>query len=243
MDKDFSNKIAIVTGGTRGIGKEMTRQLCDRGCTVIYTGTKEPSGKAPKGATFQALDLSDGMDIRRFADEVIELLPSLDILINNAGINKIEPVDAIDDETWEKILMVNLSGPMRMSRVAAQKMKGQKNGGKILNISSIFGVVSKEKRNAYSASKTGLIGLTRSSALDLAEYNILVNALCPGFTMTELTKSVLSKADMDKLKADVPLQRFAEVDEIARAGLFLCSDQNTYITGQTLVVDGGFTIR
>jgi 3-oxoacyl-[acyl-carrier protein] reductase len=122
-------------------------------------------------------------------------------------------------------------------------MKGQKTGGKILNISSIFGVVSKEKRNAYSASKTGLIGLTRSSALDLAQYNILVNALCPGFTMTELTKSVLSKADMDKLRADVPLQRFAEVDEIARAGLFLCSDQNTYITGQTLVVDGGFTIR
>ena len=243
MDKDFSKKIAIVTGGTRGIGKEMTRQLCDRGCSVIYTGTKEPAGRTPKGATFQALDLSDEADIRRFADEVIAPLPSLDILINNAGINKIEPVDAIDDGTWEKILMVNLSGPMRMSRVAAQKMKGQKTGGKILNISSIFGVVSKEKRNAYSASKTGLIGLTRSSALDLAQYNILVNALCPGFTMTELTKSVLSKADMDKLRADVPLQRFAEVDEIARAGLFLCSDQNTYITGQTLVVDGGFTIR
>lgn len=243
MDKDFSGKTAIVTGGTRGIGREMVRQLASRGCRVIYTGTKKPAGPAPKNTSFQILDLADETSISRFLQDIITPLPSLDILINNAGINTLEPVDAVTDEIWEKILAVNLSGPMRMTRAAAKKMKEAKKGGKILNISSIFGVVSKERRDSYSASKTGLVGLTRASALDLASDNILVNAICPGFTMTELTQSVLSKKDMDALRAEVPLRRFAEVDEIASAALFLCSDQNTYITGQTLVVDGGFTIR
>jgi 3-oxoacyl-[acyl-carrier protein] reductase len=243
MDMDFKGKTAIVTGGTRGIGREMVIQLAARGCNVIFTGTTESSGKKIKNTRFHPLDLSDEASLRRFEHEIIAPLRSVNILINNAGINVIEPCDEITDETWDAIITVNLSGPMRMTRMVAKKMKSNKSGGKILNISSIFAVVSKEKRNAYSASKTGLIGLTRSSALDLAPDNILVNAICPGFTMTELTKSVLSKKDMDMLKKEVPLQRFAEVDEIARAALFLCSGENTYITGQTLVVDGGFTIR
>ena len=103
--------------------------------------------------------------------------------------------------------------------------------------------MSKAKRNSYSASKTGVIGLTRASALDLAPYNILVNALCPGFTKTELTVSILSRTEMKKLASDVPLGRFAEVSEIAKIAVFLCSDLNSYMTGQTVVVDGGFTVK
>jgi 3-oxoacyl-[acyl-carrier protein] reductase len=243
MTFDFSHKTAIVTGGTRGIGKCIARLLCEAGCEVIYTGTKPQESPLHEKARFETLDLTDDASIEHFSREVIPGLSKIDILINNAGINKIEPVDQITDEDWDKILKVNLSGPMRMTREIAKKIKIGGNGGKILNISSIFGIVSKSRRNAYSASKTGLIGLTRASALDLAPYKILVNALCPGFTLTELTQSILSPQEMDKLQNEVPLGRFAEVSEIAEVALFLCSDHNTYITGQTLIADGGFTIR
>jgi 3-oxoacyl-[acyl-carrier protein] reductase len=243
MTDDFFGKTAIVTGGTRGIGKCIVQLLSCQGCDVIYTGTKRSSDDNIRGARFEQLDLADVTSINRFVKEIIEPHPGIDILVNNAGINKIEPIDEISDDDWTKILTVNLTGAMRMTRAVSKNMKNNKKGGRILNISSIFGVVSKSRRNAYSASKTGLIGLTRASALDLAPDHILVNALCPGFTMTELTQSVLSKKDMEELRREVPLGRFAEVDEIARAALFLCSCSNTYITGQTLVVDGGFTIR
>jgi len=243
MTDDFSGKTAIVTGGTRGIGKCIVQLLCENGCDVIYTGTKKSSDSDIMGARFEQMDLSDAVSINRFVHEIIMPHPGIDILVNNAGINKIESIDEVSDEDWAKILTVNLTGSMRMTRAISKNMKKNYHGGRILNISSIFGVISKSRRNAYSASKTGLIGLTRASALDLAPYNILVNALCPGFTMTELTESVLSKKEMDDLQQEVPLGRFAEVNEIARAALFLCSDSNTYITGQTLLVDGGFTIR
>jgi len=243
MTDDFSGKTAIVTGGTRGIGKCIVQLLSRQGCDVICTGTKRSSDHDLRGSRFEQLDLSDEASINCFVKEIIEPHHGIDILVNNAGINKIEPIDEISDDDWEKILTVNLTGAMRMTRAVSKNMKKNKKNGRILNISSIFGVVSKSRRNAYSASKTGLIGLTRASALDLAPDNILVNALCPGFTMTELTQSVLSKMDMEELRREVPLGRFAEVDEIARAALFLCSGSNTYITGQTLLVDGGFTIR
>lgn len=243
MTKEFSGKTAIVTGGTRGIGKCIVQQFAANGCSVIYTGTRKGAKAMPGNARFEPLDLADEESIARFVKEVIEPHPGIDILVNNAGINKIEPVDEITDEDWEKILTVNLTGAMRMTRAVARSMKKRGKGGRILNFSSIFGIVSKSRRNAYSASKTGLIGLTRASALDLAPDNILVNAICPGFTLTELTKTILSKEDMEELRKEVPLQRFAEVDEIARAAVFLCSEENTYITGQTLLVDGGFTIR
>ena len=122
-------------------------------------------------------------------------------------------------------------------------MKKNNKGGKILNISSIFGIVSREMRNAYSSTKAGLIGLTRASSLDLAPDNILVNALCPGFTKTDMTASILSSSDMETLCEKIPMGRFAEEIEIAKAALFLCSDMNTYMTGQTLIADGGFVIQ
>jgi 3-oxoacyl-[acyl-carrier protein] reductase len=110
-----------------------------------------------------------------------------------------------------------------------------------VNVSSIFGLVSRSKRDSYSASKAGLIGLTRAAALDLAPYGILVNALCPGFTLTDLTRSILSKDEMKRLSSEIPLGRFAREEEIAASAVFLCSDLNTYITGQAIAVDGGFT--
>jgi 3-oxoacyl-[acyl-carrier protein] reductase len=243
MKIDFSNKTAIVTGGTRGIGKSIASLLAESGCHVVYTGTKEQTKSSIKNGQYEQLDLSDEKSIERFVKEVVGKTYAIDILINNAGINIIESIDEIKDKNWEKILTVNLTGPMRLMREVTKVMKKNKHGGKILNISSIFGVVSNAKRNSYSASKTGLIGLTRASSLDLAQYNILVNALCPGFTSTELTKSILSNKEMKDLSSQVPIGRFADVSEIAKIAIFLCSDLNRYMTGQVLVVDGGFTVK
>jgi len=240
MKIDLSGKTAIVTGGTRGLGGSIANILIESGCYVIYTGTKDHPNPHVKNGHYEQLDLSDEKSTNRFIKNVIDKTPNIDILINNAGINIIESIDKIKDENWEKVLTVNLTGPMRMMREVSKKMKKNKNGGKILNISSIFGVVSKAKRNSYSASKSGVIGLTCASSLDLAPYNILVNALCPGFTSTELTMSILSKEEIKNLSKQIPMGRFAEVEEIAKVAVFLCSDLNSYITGQTLVVDGGF---
>ncbi len=238
---DFTDKVAVVTGSSRGIGKAIADKLLSLGAHVIYTGTTMAEEKTTEKTCLQ-LDLSKDESIKSFIKKVKDF-KQIDILVNNAGINKIESVDEISEEKWEEIIKVNLTGPMVLTKEIAKIMKKNKGGGKILNISSIFGSVSKEKRNSYSASKFGLIGLTKASSIDLAPHNILVNALCPGFTLTDLTKSVLSKEDMEKLCEDIPLGRFAQEDEIAQSALFLCSDLNTYITGQTLIADGGFTSK
>jgi 3-oxoacyl-[acyl-carrier protein] reductase len=240
---DFSGKIAIVTGGTRGIGKAIVSLLNEHGCEVIYTGTDPRSSGSFQYCRYEGLDLSSLSSVSRFQSEVVSVLPHIDILINNAGINIIEPIQEIDDGNWERVIKINLSGAMRLMRCCVKKMMEAGNSGKILNISSIFGVVSREKRNSYTASKAGLVGLTRSSALDLAQKGILINALCPGFTNTELTASILSQYEMRRLAQDIPLSRFAEVDEIAKIAVFLCSDMNTYMTGQTIIADGGFVAQ
>lgn len=240
---DFIGKTAIVTGGTRGIGKAIAELIQQLGGHVIVTGTSEKSRDSfdRKRCTYIQLDLSNQESIGAFLEKV-KKIKNIDVLVNNAGINKIEPIDEIDVESWNKIIKVNLTGPMLVTRTVAALMKKRKTG-RILNISSIWAVIGKEKRNSYSASKTGLLGLTRTTALDLAPYNILVNALCPGFTLTELTKSILSSSEIKRLSKEVPLGRFAKSEEIARIAVFLCSDKNTYITGQTITADGGFTIR
>lgn len=240
MKNSFEGKVAVVTGSTRGIGKGIADLLASYGCEVIYTGTSH--GIKVKTGTYHQLDMTEDKSVNNFIVEMMKL-PRLDILVNNAGINAIESINQITDNNWEQILRVNLSGAMMLIRMAAQVMKTNSIRGKILNISSIFGVVSRTGRGAYSASKSALIGLTRSVALDLASDNILVNALCPGFTLTDLTKNILSEAEMNKLAETIPLRRMAEEMEIAKTAAFLCSDYNTYITGQTLVIDGGFTIK
>lgn len=243
MEIDLSGKTGIVTGGTRGIGRSIVMHLIESGCDVIYTGTKSQIKNPVSKARYEQLDLSDRENIKRFSEKVISKLPRVDILINNAGINIIEPIDEVRSENWDKVLNVNLTGSMYIMREVAKVMKKNKKGGKILNISSIFGIVSRAKRNAYSASKAGLIGLTRASALDLAPDNILVNAICPGFTSTELSASILSKKEIKELTSKIPLGRFADVSEIAKIAVTLCSELNTYLTGQTIVIDGGVTIE
>lgn len=239
---DFSGKSALVTGGTRGIGRAIVEQLERSGASVYFTGRSETSPSVD-GGRFLTLDLDDERSFTKFFADLDQTAPSLDILINNAGVNVVNQIGELRDADWDRILAVNLTGAMKITRHIAGMMRNRRIAGRILNISSIYGIVSNSGRASYSASKAGMIGLTRACALDLAAHGILVNALCPGFTMTELTESILSAAEKDSLARSVPLGRFATVQEIANAALFLCSDLNTYITGQTLVIDGGYLTK
>lgn len=240
MKTTFKGKVAIVTGATKGIGKAIAESLKEDGCHVVCTG-RSVKASSSKSQSYCPLDLCDDDSLQEFLDKIKDL-SRVDILVNNAGINVIQSIDQIEKNDWDRILQVNLTAAMRLMKEVSVKMKKQKSG-KILNISSIYGVISKRMRGAYSTSKAGLIGLTRASALDLAPYNILVNALCPGFVLTDLTRNILSKQEIKALSKQIPLGRFGTEKDMARVATFLCSDLNTYITGQTIVADGGITIQ
>ena len=161
------------------------------------------------------------------------------MLVNNAGINKIDYIQSIKYQDLDSILKVNLYAPFILSQYVSAIMASN-SYGRIVNISSIWGTKTKEKRTSYTMSKSGINGLTKSLSVELARDNILVNSVSPGFTNTELTKSILSTEDMKELSSQVPMKRFAEVEEISKVVMFLCSDWNTYLTGQDIKVDGGF---
>ena len=241
IQMSFKGKTVLVSGGTRGLGAAMVDAFAGAGAEVICTGTAARV-RPRKGVVYWPLDLSDDKStadcIRRMRG-----LKRLDILVNNAGTNIIEPIDRMDKDHWDCVLQVNLTGAMLLMKEAAVLMKKNKKGGRILNVSSIFGLISREKRNAYSASKAALIGLTRAAALDLAADGVLVNAICPGFVLTDLTKRMLSVKERTVLVNSIPMGRFGKEEEIAATAVFLCSPLNTYLTGQTVIIDGGVSIQ
>lgn len=242
INLNFDGKTAVVTGASRGIGKEISEQLLSTGCKVIITSTKKKPEWISKynGVKHITLDFLNSNSIESFIYE-LSRIESIDILVNNAGIHIPQPIDEVKLDDWDSIMKINLYGPMILMKHITQKMKNK--GGKILNISSIAGIVSKPQSCSYSASKSGLIGLTRSCAIDMAKHNILVNALCPGTTQTDMVNSLLSEKQKEQFMQNIPLYRFAEPKEIAHFVLFLISDHNTYITGQTIIVDGGTVIQ
>ncbi|MDD3375230.1 MAG: SDR family NAD(P)-dependent oxidoreductase [Candidatus Omnitrophica bacterium] len=242
LNNSLNNLTVLVTGGTRGIGCAIVEVFLDQGATVIYTGIKKEDPNKNNRAKYVQLDFCSDESVAQ-ALETILSHHRIDILINNAGINIIEPIDQLKEEHWDRIFKVNLKGSAWLIKEFSRHMIDQGIKGKVLNISSIFGVVSRAKRASYSSSKSGILGLTRASALDLAPHQILVNALSPGFTDTELTREVLGEEGMRELAQQIPLKRCADVKEIAHWALFLCSPHNSYITGQNFVVDGGFIIQ
>ena len=244
MKLAFGGRIALVTGGTRGIGFQVAQDLAELGATVLITGTDEERAIAVahtfagSGHRGFGVDFTDSASTDRFVARLAQE-PRIDILVNNAGINRINPVDAVRDEDWTDVQHVNLEAPLKITRAVARLMRAH-GYGRIVNLASIFGVISKEKRALYSMSKFGLRGLTVATAHDLARAGVLANTVSPGFVRTDLTDRILSQADQDALAAQVPLGRFASPDEISRVILFLVSDLNTYITAQNIVADGGF---
>ena len=242
MNIDFTNKTVLVTGGTRGIGASIVRHFENLNAEVIATGAnKDQLHKLiNRRVKYHYLDLKNEKSISDFI-EYISQQKKIDVLINNAGMNKIDPIEKIKDEDWHNIYNINLYGPFVLTREISKIMKKNKYG-RIVNIASIFGVISREKRAAYSSTKSGLIGLTKATAHDLAKDNILVNSISPGFIDTELTKNILGEKSMKEISSSIPLKRLGDSDEIAKLVLFLTSDQNTYITGENIIIDGGYTI-
>jgi len=247
MKIDFEGQVVLVTGATRGIGRQTADDFAELGAELILTGTIEDEINAlnrsieelenpPK--KYYCVNFLDANSTEKFLGELRDYT-RIDVCVNNAGINRIDYIDETKTKDWDDIIAVNLKAPFLVTREISKIMK--KNGyGRIVNIGSIFGSISREKRSIYSSSKFGLRGLTVASSNELARHNILVNTVSPGFVLTELTKNILSEEEMAELAAHVPMGRLAEPGEISKVVLFLASGFNTYITGQNIIVDGGY---
>ncbi len=234
----FSGKKVVVTGVTRGIGQAIAKMLIEQGAYVIGTHTGNDSIKKNNCNELIKADFSNLDEIRSCAEYICKVEP--DILINNAGINKISPFIKIDSADFLLIQQVNLFAPFSLCQAVIPGMQ-RKGWGRITNISSIWGKISKEFRASYSASKFALDGMTLALAAEHAADGILVNCVAPGFTNTELTRKTLTEDQINKIIATVPIRRMAKVDEIAHFVVWLCSNENTYLTGQNIAIDGGFS--
>ena len=247
MKFDFKNKTILVTGGTRGIGKQIANDLHNLGAFVIITGTNsveinslnEQSLAKGELKKYFVLNLLDSNSLESFISEITKF-PIIDGIVNNAGINRLNHIQDAILEDWREMLDVNLTAPFRLIKSISPIMI-KNNWGRIVNIASIFGVISKEKRAVYSATKFGIHGLTVGCSNDLANKNILVNTVSPGFVLTDLTKKNLSEEEIDHLTLQIPIRRMAETSDISTVVIFLLSDLNNYVTGQNIIVDGGFT--
>jgi 3-oxoacyl-[acyl-carrier protein] reductase len=220
----MSEKIALVTGASRGIGKAIAEQLERDGVKLLLPTRKE-------------LDLLSNDSIDVYLES---LRQQIDILVNNAGINRLGDFNAIKDSDLLDTIQINLVAPVRLTRGVIPGMIKRKYG-RIVNISSIWSLISRPGRLTYSVSKSGLNAFTRSLAVEVAAYNILVNTVAPGYVNTELTRQNNTERELQNIRKMIPILRLAEPEEIACLVAFLCSEKNTYLTGQCLIIDGGYT--
>lgn len=219
------SKRVLLTGGGGGIGSEILKLMRTRGYEVIAPSREQ-------------MNLKDVGSIERFFASDCKF----DVLINNAGINVLASLEEVDPAQWQDMVAVNLTAPMILIQKVIPHMS-QQGWGRIVNISSIFSNLTRERRVQYSATKSGLNGLTRTAAVELGPQGILVNAICPGYIETKLTYQNNSPSDIDRILASIPLRKMAQASEVAEFVEFLCSTRNTYITGQMLTIDGGFSIQ
>jgi len=248
---NLTGKVALITGGSKGLGKAMARGLAEAGADIVISSRHEDElrtalaeilkGTDRKGAYFVS-DVSKRDETKKLAALTLEKMGKVDILINNAGTNVPQAVDAITDAEWDRIMEINLNSVMVLTRALVPQMKPRK-WGRVIHISSIMALVSNNGRNIYSATKAALTGFARASALDLGADGITVNCIAPGPFLTDLPASVLSKEEQDRFAKTTALNRWGEPKELVGTALLLASDAGSYITGATFVVDGGFTAR
>ena len=245
MQIDLSGKVALVTGSTRGIGRAIAETLAGAGARVAVVGRDLPRAEAAAaeighGARGFACDVSEVAQVTQLVADVEAAFGTLDILVNNAGLTKDNVIMRLKDEDWDAVLDANLRGAFASIRAASRGMM-KRRSGRIINISSVVGVIGNRGQANYAASKAGLIGLTKSVAKELASRNILCNAVAPGFIATDMTAS-LGDEQKKALEAQIPLERLGSPADIASAVAFLASDHAAYITGQVIVVDGGMVM-
>ena len=245
---DFKGKNIIVTGATRGIGLTIAEAFAKQGANVAICGTREDAvNKAAENlAAFggkvlgRAVNISRAQESDAFVADVVKEFGSLDVLVNNAGITKDNLAVRMTEEDWRAVIDVNLTGTFFMSK-AALKVMFKKRAGNVVNISSVVGEMGNAGQANYVASKAGIIGLTKTLAKEFGSRNIRVNAVAPGFVRTAMTDA-LPQDVKEKALENVPLKRFAETQDIAKAVLFLASEDASYITGHILSVNGGLYI-
>ena len=216
--------------------------ICARSEDQLAAVQAEVAAATGKRVEYAVVDVSDREQVKQLAVTALDRMGKVDILVNNAGINRPQAIDAIDDDDWDTQVEVNLSSIMALTRALVPQMKERK-WGRVIHISSVLGVGSKEARNAYSATKAAVIGMSKASALDLGPFGVTVNCIAPGPFLTDLPMSLLNEAQKQKFSDFTALNRWADPREMVGPALFLGSDASSYVTGATLLVDGGAYAR
>ncbi len=248
---DLTGRVALVTGGSKGLGLAMARGFAEAGADIVICSRKPAEleaalpqilqGTKASGKWFVA-DLAERADAERLAQDALSAFGRIDVFVNNAGSNIPEAVDKITDENWDRIVELNLSTGMVLTRALVPGMKARK-WGRIIHISSIMGLASKAGRAAYSATKSALVGMAKAAALDLGPHGITVNCLAPGPFLTDLPMSVLTEAEKAEFASRTAVGRWGQPEELAGPALLLATEAGRYITGTTLLVDGGALCR
>ena len=246
---DFKDRIALITGGSRGIGRAIALELAGRGCDVAFSFREreadaqaladEITGLGRRAAAFR-VDVADFAAVQQLGKEVKAQFGKIDLLVNNAGVTRDAQFLMMREEEWDQVLGINLKGAFNASKAVVFTMMKQRSG-RILNISSVSGLIGQRGQVNYSASKAGLIGLTKALAKEVGPLGITVNALALGLVETDMTAGLAEPQRARYLK-DIPLARFATAAEVGRVAAFLLSDAAAYITGQTIVMDGGLAM-
>ena len=244
----MKGRVAVVTGGARGIGRAMTRALAAAGAKVVVSGRNQEAldeacaevvAAGGEAIAVQA-DVAQEADADRLVEKTLEAFGKAEILINNAGVTRDGLLLRMSDKDWDEVLDTNLKGAFHCTRAFARPMVKQR-WGRIVSITSVVGLMGNAGQANYAASKAGLIGLTKAVAKELASRHITVNAVAPGFIDTAMTEALGEKA-REALTSRIPLGRLGKPEDVAHAVLFLCSEEASYVTGQVLTVDGGMVM-
>jgi 3-oxoacyl-[acyl-carrier protein] reductase len=246
----LSGKVALITGSARGIGKAIALELANHGANIVINDilpkiemdkTVEEVKQIGNNVLGIRADITSFDEVENMIKEIVNQFGKIDILVNNAGITRDSLLIRMKEEDWDAVIRINLKGTFNCSKAVAKYMMRQKSNDKIVNIASVIGLVGNIGQANYSASKAGIIGLTKSIAKEFALRNINVNAIAPGFIETDMTKKLPEKIRKD-LQQQIPLKRLGTVEDVAKVVYFLVSDAANYITGQVINVDGGMVI-
>jgi len=245
-EQKLKDKVAVVTGGAQGIGKAICERLADEGAKIVVVDVQEEGAKKAAEeiaavkcveTSFMKVDVSSALETDEMIKKIVEKFGKIDILINNAGITRDNLLIRMSEDEWDKVIDINLKSVFNCSKCAARVMMKQRSG-RIINIASVVGLMGNAGQANYSASKGGVIALTKTMARELASRNINVNAIAPGFIRTAMTDKLPEEA-RKKLTDIIPLLRLGEPRDVANAAAFLCSEESSYITGEVVSVNGG----